>query len=213
MLPCSTLRHVWVPKRAKHNASWTTCTGCVQKTHEYFCICFRPVNFSWQRGTKKQLTPVNYWPLKHHQEPSQGLTCPTAGKLPPTGPGPREMPWFLSLRLLEEVHRLSLPAGPYWSTKSLGDVNSENMWKWLPWNDAVTENKQIKPWLKLKNSTVIILHELGQEFSTWSGGQRLHLSVAFGANDGLDLAVPSLGEFRSCTSFQQQHKHWLLANE
>ena len=65
MLPCSILRHVWVPKRAKHKVL-----------------------------DKKTATPVNYWPLKHHQEPSQGLTCPTAGVATPTGPKKRNAMFF-----------------------------------------------------------------------------------------------------------------------
>lgn len=93
MLPCSTLRHVWVPKKAKYKVLDNLHRLRKQKTHDYFCIFFRPVNFSWQRE-KKHKPRYNHWPLKHHQEPSQGLTCPTAGSCHPTGPKKRNAMFF-----------------------------------------------------------------------------------------------------------------------
>ena len=112
MLPCSILRHVWVPKRAKHKVlDKKNSNPCQLLAFETPPGAFSRFNLSNGRGC--------------HPNRAEKEKC-----------------HVFFPRLLEEVHRLSLPAGPYWSTKSWGDVNSEKWWKWLQEMMQFMENKQ-----------------------------------------------------------------------
>lgn len=95
MLPCSTLRHVWVPKRAKHNASWTTCTGCVQDTR-VFLYLFSTGEFFMAKGNKKTAHPCQLLAFETPPGAFSRFNL-SNGRVPnPTGPGPREMPCLFS---------------------------------------------------------------------------------------------------------------------